>query len=248
MEIVSIITPCFNSSKYLAETYKSILDQTYTNWEWIVVDDYSTDNSVELLKSFEESRLIIIQAKSNKGAANARNQGLDIAKGRYITFLDSDDIWKPNFIERCLTFLRDNNETLVYATYHRVNEELQPILKDFIAIDKVNKNRILYNCPIPMLTSMYDQKEIGKIYFPDIELREDHAMWINLLNKIEHARAIKEPLAYYRIRENSVSRDKFRIAKKQYNLYREFLKMNVFKASFYTCCWALNGLKKYGKL
>ena len=99
-----------------------------------------------------------------------------------------------------------------------------------------------------MLTSVYDSKTIGKITVPDVELREDHAMWIDLLAKINYARAIEEPLAIYRIRDNSVSRDKFKIAKKQYDVYRKYLKMNFFKSSYYTFFWALNGLKKYGKL
>lgn len=248
MEIVSIITPCYNSEEFIGDTYLSIKSQTYTYWEWIIVDDYSLDGSLDLLRSFEDPRIKIIESIENRGAACARNKGLEIAKGRYITFIDSDDLWKETFLEKSVNFLQNNNESLVYASYHRVNEQLLPLLEDFIAIDKVDSRRILYNCPIPMLTSMYDQIEIGKIYFPNIELREDHAMWIILLSKIKYARAIKEPLAYYRIRENSVSRNKFKIAVKQYNLYRKFMNMNVVQAAFYTACWALNGLKKYGKL
>ncbi|MEG0696900.1 MAG: glycosyltransferase family 2 protein, partial [Algoriella sp.] len=128
------------------------------------------------------------------------------------------------------------------------DEDLQPLLTDFIAIDYIDRNRILYNCPIPMLTSVYDTERIGKITFPEVELREDHAMWIDLLQKVRYARAIKETLAIYRIRNNSVSRNKLKIALKQYEVYRKYLKMNFLKSSYYTFFWALNGMKKYGKL
>ncbi len=248
MELVSIITPCYNSERYLEDTFKSILKQNYTNWEWIIVDDCSTDNSVNLIKSFKDDRIKLYEQKINKGASEARNKGLELSKGRFITFIDSDDLWLPSFLDKTINYLINNNEELVYTSYKRVDEKLNPLLQDFIAIDKVDRNRILYNCPIPMLTSVYDSKRIGKVIFPEAELREDHAMWIDLLMKTKHARAINESLAIYRIRTNSVSRNKFKIAIKQYDVYRKYLKMNVIKSSYYTFFWALNGMKKYGKL
>lgn len=248
MEIVSIITPCYNSEKYIADTYNSIKSQTYTNWEWIIVDDCSSDKSGEIIQSFNDNRIKLIIQSKNQGAAYSRNLALNKAQGRFITFLDSDDLWLPNFLETTINYLIENNEELVYSSYKRVDENLKPLLADFIAVDKVDRNRILYNCPIPMLTSVYDSKRIGKIPVPDVELREDHAMWIDLLGKIKYARAINESLAIYRIRNNSVSRNKLRIAKKQYNVYRYYLKMNFLKSSYYTFFWAINGLKKYGKL
>ncbi len=248
MELVSIITPCYNSEKYITETYQSIKNQSYTNWEWIIVDDYSRDNSVLVIRSFNDQRIKLFVQENNQGAANARNLALSNVSGRYITFIDSDDLWLPNFLETTIHYLKNNNENLVYTSYKRVDENLKPLLKDFIAIDKVDYGRILYNCPIPMLTSVYDSSVIGIIKFPQVELREDHAMWIELLKKIKYARAIEESLAIYRIRENSVSRNKFNIALKQYNVYRKFLKMNFLNSAYYTFFWALNGLKKYGKL
>ncbi|MDH0658582.1 glycosyltransferase family 2 protein [Empedobacter sp. GD03865] len=247
MEIVSIITPCYNSEKYIADTYNSIKSQSYKNWEWIIVDDCSSDKSVEIIKSFNDNRIKLIIQSKNQGAAYSRNLALNKAQGRFITFLDSDDLWLPNFLETTINYLIENNEELVYSSYKRVDENLKPLLTDFIAVDKVDRNRILYNCPIPMLTSVYDSKRIGKIPVPDVELREDHAMWIDLLGRIKYARAINESLAIYRIRNNSVSRNKLRIAKKQYDVYRYYLKMNIFKSSYYTFFWAMNGLKKYGK-
>lgn len=248
VELVSIITPCYNSERFIAETYQSIKQQSYSNWEWIIVDDCSTDNSVQTIYSFNDDRIKLIVQKSNQGAASARNLALSKAKGRYMTFIDSDDLWLPKFLETTINYLKRENESLVYTSYKRVDENLKPLLEDFIAIDKVDYERILYNCPIPMLTSVYDSSVMGIVEFPKVELREDHAMWIHLLKKIKYARAIEEPLAIYRIRENSVSRNKLNIALRQYDVYRKFLKMNFLQSSYYTFFWALNGLKKYGKL
>ena len=247
-ELVSIITPCYNSEKYIKETYDSIKNQSYQNWEWIIIDDCSSDNSVNIVKNISDNRIKLVLNKSNSGAAVSRNKGLELAHGRYITFIDSDDLWLPTFLKTSIDYLKENQEELVYATYKRVDEKLNPLLNDFIAEDQIDYNRILFNCPIPMLTSVYDSKRIGKIRFPDVELREDHAMWIELLKKVKFARAIKEPLGIYRMRENSVSRNKLFIAKKQYSLYRNYLKLSIFKSMYYTFNWGVNGLKKYGKL
>jgi len=230
------------------DTYTSILNQSYNNWEWIIIDDCSTDNSVKLIKSFNNSKIILDINEKNNGASNSRNKGLDIAKGDFVTFIDSDDLWEKDFLKKSIYYLETNNESLVYSSYRRVDEKLNKLLDDFIAIDKVDYKRLLYNCPIPMLTSIYDSKKIGKIYFPDVELREDHAMWLALLKKVKYARAIEESLGIYRIRNNSVSRNKLKIAIKQYNLYRIHLKMNLLLSLYYTINWGLNGLKKYGKL
>ncbi|WP_312556561.1 glycosyltransferase family 2 protein [Empedobacter brevis] len=248
VELVSIITPCYNSERFITETYQSIKEQSYPNWEWIIVDDCSTDDSVQTICSFNDERIKLIVQKSNQGAASARNLALSKAKGRYITFIDSDDLWLPKFLETTINYLKNKNESLVYTSYKRVDENLEPFLEDFIAVDKVDYKRILYNCPIPMLTSVYDSSVIGIVKFPKVELREDHAMWIQLLKKIKYARAIEESFAIYRIRENSVSRNKLNIALRQYDVYRKFLKMNFLQSSYYTFFWALNGLKKYGKL
>ncbi len=244
---VSIITPCYNSEKYIADTIKSVLAQTYKNWQWIIVDDNSKDNSVAIIKSFNDKRIIVIESKKNQGAAIARNIALEKAEGRYITFIDSDDLWKENFLEKSLKFLQKNNETLVYSSYERVDENLNPKLNDFIAEDNITYERLLYNCPIPMLTAVYDTKNVGKIKIPLVDKREDHAMWLMLLQKIPHARATKESLGVYRIRENSYSRNKFLIALKQFNVYFKFLHLPLHKSLYYTFCWAFNGIKKYGK-
>lgn len=245
--LVSIITPCYNSEKFIRETYLSIKNQTYLDWEWIIVDDFSTDHSVKIINNLYDDRIKLFVNKENKGASFSRNIALREAKGRYITFIDSDDLWEPDFLEETTNYLQKNNEILVYCSYKRVDENLDQLLDDFIAIDKVDYNRILLNCPIPMLTALYDSSQIGKIYFPEVELREDHAMWIELLQKIPYARSINKTLGIYRIRNNSVSRNKIKIGIKQFDLYYSYLNFNLIKSIYYTMSWAMNGLKKYGK-
>lgn len=244
---VSIITPCYNSEKYIAETIQSVLNQSFTDWEWIIVDDCSKDDSVEIIKNYTDKRIKLIELKRNSGAAEARNIALNEANGRYITFIDSDDVWYPHFLETTLNYLIQNEEELVYTSYKRVDENLELLLDDFTAEDKIDFKRILYNCPIPMLTALYDSKRIGKIKIPEVDKREDYAMWLNVLKKVPYARAIKEPLALYRIREASYSRNKFLILKKQFMVYYAFLNLSLLQSTYYTVHWALNGMKKYEK-
>lgn len=244
---ISIITACYNSEKYISETIESVLNQTYADWEMIIVDDCSKDNSVDVIEQYKDERIVLIKLRENAGAAEARNRGIEVAKGRYLTFLDSDDLWLPEFLINTLSYLRENNEELVYASYKRYDEILKPILEDFVAEDKITFERLLYNCPIPMLTAMYDTKRIGKIRIPDVDMREDYAMWLEILKKIDCARAIKEPLAIYRIRKTSYSRNKFLILRKQFAVYYKFLNLSLPKSTYYTIHWALNGLKKYEK-
>lgn len=244
---ISIITPCYNSGKYISETIESVLNQTYTDWEWIIVDDRSKDDSVKIIKEYQDKRITLIALDQNVGAANARNIAIEKSEGRYLTFLDSDDVWLPHFLHTTIDYLIKNKEELVYASYKRHDDDLNPMLDDFIAEDNINFKRLLYNCPIPMLTAMYDTQRIGRVMIPDVDMREDYAMWLDVLRKIPLARSIKEPLAVYRIRESSYSRNKFLILKKQFMVYYKFLNLSLLESTYYTVHWAMNGLKKYEK-
>ncbi|MDR3272916.1 MAG: glycosyltransferase [Flavobacteriaceae bacterium] len=245
---VSIVTACYNSEKYIGETIQSVLNQTCADWEWLIVDDCSTDNSVQVIKKIKDERIKLIKLTENQGAAKARNHGIKAAQGRYLTFIDSDDLWLPEFLETVVSYLKENKEEMVYTSYKRVDENLQPLLEDFTAEDNIKYNRLLYNCPMPMLTTIYDTARIGKILIPEIEKREDYALWLTILKKIPNVRAIEKPLAVYRIRSNSYSRNKFSIAKSQFSVYFKFLKLPLHKSLFFTFQWACNGLKKYERI
>ena len=246
-ELVSVITPNYNSASYVHQTIESVLNQTYKNWELIIVDDKSTDNSVEIIKQYSDSRIKLICLEKNSCAALARNKAIEIASGRFISFIDSDDIWMSNFLEESLLFLKENNVEFVYSSYKIFDENLNP-LQNLIGPDSIAYNRLLYSCPILMSTVMYDTNRIGKIMIPLVDKREDYAMFLRLLKKIPRAYQIKKSLAIYRIRKTSYSSNKFLMVVKQFNVYYKFLHLNLAKSLFYTFFWALNGLFKYGKL
>ncbi len=248
MPEVSIITPCYNSSKFLGETIRSVQNQTFHDWEWIITDDKSSDNSVEILNAVKDSRIIIIEANKNGGAGHARNLSLEKASGRFITFLDADDYWEPNFLEEMVNFMKKENAELAYSNYARCNEDLVPQIEDFKADKEVTFNNLLKTCRLSLLSSMYDSKRVGKEFFPEGSKREDHVMWLNLLKKIPVGKPLPKTMAKYRMHSTSVSRKKTNIIKDQYLVYKDFMKFSTLKSLYYTANWAINGFMKYSKI
>lgn len=248
MKSVSIITPCYNSAPFIEETIQSVLNQTFTDWEWIITDDKSQDNSVEIIKKHNDDRIILIEAEKNGGAGHARNLSLEKATGRYITFLDADDFWEPNFLETMVHFMKENNIELAYCTYARCDENLQPKIADFEADVDVTFNNLLKTCRLSLLASMYDSERVGKEFFPEGSKREDHVMWLNLLKKIPYGKPLKQTLAKYRMHGKSVSRKKAKIIKDQYLVYKQHMNFSTLKSLYYTTNWAFNGFLKYSKI
>lgn len=247
MPEVSIITPSYNSSKFLADTIASVKNQTYQDWEWIITDDKSSDNSVEILKSVQDCRMIIIEAEKNGGAGHARNLSLEKASGRFITFLDADDFWEPYFLEEMVNFMKKENAELAYSNYARCNEEMIPQIEDFKADKDVTFENLLKTCRLSLLSSMYDSRRVGKEYFPEGSKREDHVMWLNLLKKIPVGKPLPKTMAKYRMHSTSVSRKKKNIVVDQYLVYKDFMGFSTVKSLYYTANWALNGFMKYSK-
>lgn len=243
---ISIITPNYNSSSYISQTIESVLQQTYPHWEMIIVDDCSTDDSIHIIEKYiqNDTRIKLLKLEKNSGPVVARNHGITNAKGRYLTFIDSDDIWINNFLEISITALQNNNIEFSFASYKRYDEQMQPLLNDFIVPHKVSYYDILKTCSISNLTAMYDTSRIGKQYLEDA-LREDYVYWLKILKKIPYAYGIKEPLAIYRIRNNSRSRNKLKVALGQWEVYRKSEKLNFLKSSFYFFHYAYNGFIKY---
>lgn len=247
MPEVSIITPSYNSSKFLPDTIASVINQTFQDWEWIITDDKSSDNSVEILKSVQDCRMIIIEAEKNGGAGHARNLSLEKASGRFITFLDADDFWEPYFLEEMVNFMKKENAELAYSNYARCNEEMIPQIEDFKADKDVTFENLLKTCRLSLLSSMYDSRRVGKEYFPEGSKREDHVMWLNLLKKIPVGKPLPITMAKYRMHSTSVSRKKKNIVVDQYLVYKDFMGFSTVKSLYYTANWALNGFMKYSK-
>ena len=248
MPEVSIITPVFNSSKFLEETIASVLNQTFTDWEWMITDDKSTDNSVEIIQKINDSRIQLILSDKNGGAGHARNLSLKQASGRFITFLDADDFWEPNFLEEMISFMKKENTELAYSNYARCDENLNRVIDDFKADKPVTFDNLLKTCRLSLLSSMYDSQRVGKEYFPEGSKREDHVMWLNLLKKIPVGKPLPKTMAKYRMHQSSISRKKSNIVKDQYLVYKDYMNFSTVKSLYYTANWALNGFMKYSKL
>lgn len=248
MPEVSIITPCYNSSKFLQQTIDSVLNQTFTDWEWLITDDKSTDHSVEIIRKVNDERIKLTVAEKNGGAGHARNLSLEKATGRFITFLDADDFWEPNFLEEMVSFMKKENAELAYSNYSRCDENLIPKIEDFKADKNVTFNNLLKTCRLSLLSSMYDSQRVGKEFFPERSKREDHVMWLNLLKKIPVGKPLPKTMAKYRMHASSISRKKTNIMLDQYLVYKDYMKFSTLKSMYYTANWAFNGFKKYSKL
>ena len=208
-ELVSIITPSYNSSKFIEETIASVQAQTYSHWEMLITDDGSTDNSFEIIKKFckKDSRIKLFSIK-NAGPAVARNNSIKHAKGKYIAFIDSDDLWMSEFLSTSIKFIT-KSEGFVFSSYKRCNETtLKEQYKDFIVPENVTYMDILKTNSISCLTAFIDIEKLGKEFMPEVLYRQDMGLWLKYLKKINYAKGIKETLAIYRIRDNSHSRNK----------------------------------------
>ena len=248
MPEVSIITPCYNSARFIEDTIQSVLNQSFQDWEWIITDDCSSDQSVEIIKKYSDPRIILIQAEKNGGAGHARNLSLEKARGRFITFLDADDYWEPQFLEEMVNFMKENKAELAYSNYARCDENLQPQLADFVADKPVTFSNLLKTCRLSLLSSMYDRQRVGKEYFPEGSKREDHVMWLNLLKKIPEGKPLAKTMAKYRMHPTSISRKKTDIMMDQYLVYKDHMKYSTLRSLYYTANWAFNGFLKYSKL
>ena len=245
--LVSIITPSYNSAKFIAETIQSVQNQTYPNWEMIIVDDGSSDETECVVLSIiqNDNRIQFHKLNQNSGPAVARNTGIEKASGDYMTFIDADDIWFPTFIENNIKTIQETGIPFVFSSYRRANEQLEFVYSDFIVPHKVSYTDILKSNSISCLTAFLDIKKLGKKYMPLIRKRQDMGLWLNYLKVIPFAHGIQETQAIYRIRENSLSRKKSDLIKYQWQFYREVEKLNVFQSAYYMLHWMYRGFMKY---
>ena len=245
--LVSIITPAYNSAKFIAETIQSVQNQTHENWEMIVVDDGSSDETVAIVQAFidKDKRIQCYKLAQNSGPAVARNFAIEKAKGAFMTFIDADDIWFPNFIENSIKTIEKTGVSFVFSSYKRSNESLEFVYSDFIVPEKVTYTDILKSNSISCLTAFVDIKTLGKKYMPLIRKRQDMGLWLNYLKVIPFAYGIQETQAIYRIRENSLSRKKSDLIYYQWQFYRAVEQLNVFQSLYYMAHWMYRGFMKY---
>lgn len=245
MTRISIIMPLYNSAKFMSRSIVSVLEQIYSDWELILVDDFSFDESFDIARSFrdKDSRIKIYKSAENSGPAVARNLAISMAVGRYITFLDSDDIWLPEKLTTQLSFMQDNEVPFTFSAFDKIDSNGN-VIGHVDAVDKIDYSELLKRNIIGCLTVMYDTEYFGKVYMPNILKRQDYALWLKLLKKTDYAYGIKESLAQYRVHENSVSSNRISAALYIWKLYREVESMPYLKSVRYFVNYAFRALMK----
>lgn len=219
-DLVSIIMPAYNVEKYISDSINSVLNQTYTDWELIIVDDNSSDNTNREVLKYNDKRIILLRNDKNSGAAISRNKALSVAQGKWIAFLDGDDLWEPTKLEKQINYMYKNKYSFTYTNYSKIDEDGNELCILCSGPKVVTKEK-MYNYAYPgCLTVMYDRKVIGNIQIKDIKKNNDYAMWLKVVKKA-NCYLLDENLAKYRIRKQSISHDKLlKKIKSHYDLYR----------------------------
>lgn len=234
-KLVSIIMPAYNCADYIVESIRSVQSQTYRNWELIIADDKSTDGTVDIVRVMAEddNRIRLLETDRNLGPAAARNRAMDVANGNYIAFLDSDDVWYPDKLQKQLDFMEANGYSFTYTAYEKINERSEKMGIVVSAPKSVNYSSMLYRGdPIGNLTAVYDATKLGKFYVPDIKKRNDFALWLKIMHACERAYGLNEVLASYRVRSGSISSTrKSELLKYYWKLYHDIEKLSNVKAS-----------------
>jgi len=222
--LVSIIMPARNTATWVGQAVLSVRAQTFQNWELLVVDDASTDQTSDLARKAagcdHGRRVHITRLAAHVGAAVARNWAIERAAGRWIAFLDSDDLWTPRKLERMLDFATQTCGRLIFHSYGLIDARGNSLGLKLSAPTTVDYSTVLYDCVLGCSTAMYDVYFFGKVYMPDLRMRHDHALWLQLLKRIDRAHGLDEVLAYYRVRKDSLSAKKHLAALWQWKLYR----------------------------
>lgn len=221
MSLVSIITPVYNAAEFISDTIDSVIEQSYTDWEYILVDDCSTDNSIELIRTkySNDPRIKVVCSPCNGGAGVARNLGLDNASGDLIAFLDADDLWLPEKLTRQVAFMQKNNSAIVHTSYAFINEQGDGMAGRVDVSPRVNLRSYMRNTEIGMSTSLLDKRVVGQFELHTMRTRQDTRLWLGLLSHGFEANGLNEELVLYRVRKGQISGNKVVIAWRTLKLY-----------------------------
>lgn len=242
-ELVSIVTPTYNSKKYIRDTIKSVIDQSYPFWEMLIIDDGSVDETPDIIKEFalKDSRIKWKILAKNEGIASARNEAIKIANGRFLTFLDHDDLWMPQKLEEQVVFMMNNKYHFTFTSYERINE-IGVLINRINAPFSITYHEFLKNTIIGCLTVMIDRKYCPVIQLENI-LSNDLLLWITILKK-EDGHGLQKCLAQYRIVKKSASRNKVKTAMSLWIIYRKYEKLKLPYSLYCLIIWALNAILK----
>lgn len=249
-ELVSIVTPMFNAQKFIRASIQSVRAQTYQNWELIIADDCSTDDSRRIVREFAraDSRIKLLALKKNSGVAAARNTAIRAARGRFIAFLDSDDLWQPYKLERHIAFMRACGAKFSYTAYNKFDEheagDVSAPHRMVPVPERVGYPELLRSNVIGCSTVIYDTHAIPKHYMRSAG-HEDYILWLKLLKKYGIAHGLNQPLTAYRVRADSVSGKKLKAARFQWHIYQHVEKLPLWKSVIYFLSYAYRGYRKF---
>ena len=233
--LVSIITPLYNAEDYSSDTSKSVFAQNYPDWEYIIVNDGSTDNGPQIAADHagNDPRVKILQLNGNAGAGVSRNAGISAAKGRYIAFLDSDDIWMPQKLSRQLDYMNETKAVFSFTDYRQITESGEPTDRVIRCRNRLTYRRQLKTNYVGCSTAIYDTDYYGKRYFPEIRKRQDFGLWLDLLKDGTTGYGLSEVLTEYRVRNTGLSGRKIELIKHNWRLYREVLGFSAIRSLYY---------------
>lgn len=239
--LVSVIMPTYNCAKFIEASVKSVVSQTIEDWELIIVDDCSKDNTLQVLKPYLDRypNIHYYCLPENGGPAVARTEAMKRATGKYIAFLDSDDLWSPDKLERQIAFMKQTGAKFSCTAYEQMNEEGESLKTVCIPPKKTNYRKMLrLSNPIGNLSVMYDREALGNYEVPPIKKRNDFALWLKILKDTPYCAGMPDVLGMYRIRANSVSSNKLSQVKYHWQLYHEIEKLGLLRSGWYVFCWA----------
>ena len=247
MKTLTVFTPTYNRAHLLPRSYEALKRQTSKDFIWMIIDDGSKDNSVDIIKSYQQDQRIKLIQQANAGSAAARNNGIRHSQGQYMALLDSDDIWLPNFLEEQIKFMKNKNAICVCCSYSRIDEKSNEILKPVIAKKVITSKDMQAVDYVGTLTGVYDQSKYGKVYLKEElnSLLDDYAFFIDVINLEGVAYGNPKILAKYRLRKGSMTNNKKKLIKKHYLFYKNVLNQNLFKSIYSTTKWGITGFFKY---
>lgn len=245
--LITVIMPAYNVAPYIEGSVKSVIDQTYTNWELLILEDRSTDDTYAIAQKLAQSdeRIRVIQNEKNSGVAKTRNRGIQMAQGTYIALLDSDDQWYPEKLERQLALIQRENAQISYCSYAMVSEQGEKVHRDYLVPAETDFKKMLLTNVIGCSTVMLQADIAKKHPFDETFYHEDYVLWLTLLKEDCRAVGCTEVLVAYCVRGDSRSAKKFSSAKKRWLIYRKHVKLSFFKSAYYMIRYAIAGLRKY---
>lgn len=245
--LVSIVTPTYNDARHISETLSSVQSQTLTEWEHLVIDDGSSDETIAILEAaaLQEPRMRVFRQPENAGPAAARNCGLAAAQGRFIAFVDADDIWLPEKLEKQVAFMQQNDVVFSYTNYIKISEETAEPIGRVCCPDMVRQRDFRRYNPVGCSTVVYDRHRVGNLLMPMLRKRQDWGLWFRITELGYVGRNVGEILVHYRVRTGSVSSNKIDALRHTWRLYRDVIGMSFAERSCRLVMYAALGVQRY---